>query len=103
MLVGELENLGNRMITLGVRVDTNDDVRQRPISAVGKRVLVVDLVDGVRRNKARANDLFQFGDDLIEGEHREGLSVQKCKITGQVIAEVGAGRKFSFCTLHFSF
>jgi hypothetical protein len=40
-------------------------------------VLVVDLVYKVRRNKARANDLFQFGDDLIEGEHGANLAVSR--------------------------
>src|SRR3990172_3293645 len=60
------------MVARGIRLDTYDDIRQRPISAVGESVLVVDLVDGIGRDPAGTDDVLQLGDDFIKSErHRE--------------------------------
>ncbi len=66
MLVGKLENLGNGMITPSIRFDTHNDVRQRPISAVSKRVLIIDFVDGIRRNEAWADYFFELFNNLVQ-------------------------------------
>src|SRR4030095_15119017 len=69
MLVGKLENLGNGVITASIRFDTYDDVRQCPISAVSKGVLIIDFVDGIRRNESWADDLFELFNNLVQRWH----------------------------------
>ena len=43
--------------SLSVGLDANDDIRQRAISAISKRVLIVDFVDGIGGDTPWADDL----------------------------------------------
>ena len=43
-----------------VGLDAYDDVGQRAVRSIGERVLIVDLVDGIRRDESGTDDLFQF-------------------------------------------
>ncbi len=74
VLVGEFENLGDFVIARWIRLDAHDDIRQRAIGAVSERVLIVDLVDGIGRDASRTDDLLQFRDNLIEGNHGDSIS-----------------------------
>src|SRR5215510_13067576 len=65
VLVGESENSADRMPALGIGLNAHDDIGQRSVGAIGKGVLIVDLIDGVGGDKARTNDILQRGDDLI--------------------------------------
>src|SRR5262249_38168222 len=60
VFVGKPENLGNGVITSSIRFDTDDNVRQRPIRAVGKGVLVINFVDGIVWNESWADYLSSF-------------------------------------------
>ena len=68
VLVGELKNVGDLVIAgLSVGLDAHDDIRQRPVSAVSEGVLIIDLVDRIRRNPAWADDF-----RLILQQSRQG-------------------------------
>src|SRR5438093_9900729 len=57
------------MIAVKVRFDPHDDVRQRSVRAVCKSMLIVDLVDGIRRDKSQADKLFKLLNNLIQRKH----------------------------------
>ncbi len=47
VLVGEFQNFGDGVVPGGIRFDTNNHVGQRAVRAVGERMLIIDLVDGI--------------------------------------------------------
>ena len=70
VLVGEAQNLRQSLPPPFVGFYPDYDVRKRPVGTVGKRVLIVDLVDGIGRDKTWADDLFKFFYDLVQSEHK---------------------------------
>jgi hypothetical protein len=69
MLIGKAEDFRQRVIALGVRLDSYNHVRQRPVGPISEGVLIVDFVDRVCRNQLRADDLSKLDNDLIDSEH----------------------------------
>src|SRR3990172_1001573 len=99
------------MIALGVGLDSDNDIGQRPISAVGKCMLIVDFIDRIGRDEARADDLLELSDDLIEGEHGNVNSMQSAeyklknaKLSDRSLPKCGWGEvlHFALCTFHFA-
>ena len=69
VLIGKAQNLGEELSASLGGLYADNHIRKCLEGPIGQRVLIVNLVDGVSRDKARPNDFLELLYNLVQSDH----------------------------------